>query len=134
LFGGILGRAWLSMIKAALKQLLNCLDAIAEKDDGITDTEVREILVGAIYNGYFVQTPGYVLPKDYSLLNVTKCNRLVRDALADFIAAAAASGPADPHERFAQFQDKSVVSDGGHDFNWYFATADRLEDLAVFAP
>jgi hypothetical protein len=52
--------------------------------------------------------------------------------LTEFIAAAA-SGPADPHERFAQFQDKSVVSDGGRDFNRYFATADSLEDLAVFA-
>ena len=122
------------MIKAALKQLLNRLDSIGEQDNDITDTDVREVLVGAIYNGYFVQTPGYVLPEDYSLFKVKGCNQMVRDALAEFIDAAAASGPADPHERFAQFQDEGVTSDGGHDFNWYFATSDSLEDLAVFAP
>jgi hypothetical protein len=79
-FDGILGRKRFFMIKAALKQLLNRLEAIGERDDGITDTEVREILVGAIYNGYLVQTPRYVLPKNYSLLKVTKCNKLVREA------------------------------------------------------
>ena len=65
------------MIKVHLKRLLTALDAIAAKDDDITDTEVRERLYKAVYNGFIVQTPGYTLPSYYSLYKVKECNEMV---------------------------------------------------------
>jgi hypothetical protein len=118
------------MIKAALKQLLDRLDVISQKDDDVTDTEVRERMMEAIYNGFLVQTPGYVLPDDYSLYKAPECNALVRQALAEFITEASKTAAAVPHERLQQFQDDSVLSDAGHNFNWYFGTSDSLDDLA----
>jgi hypothetical protein len=120
------------MIKAALKQLLDRLDAISEKDNDTTDTDVRERMMEAVYNGFFVQTPGYVLPENYSLYKVPECNAQVRQALMEFIAAASKVAAPDPHARFLEFQDDTVLSDGGHDFNWYFGAAESLDDLAAF--
>jgi hypothetical protein len=118
------------MIESALKQLLDRFDAISDSDDDLTDTDVRERLMEAIYNGFLVRTPGYVLPDGYSLFKVPECNALIRQAMAECLAAASKTAAADPHERFLQFQDHSVLSDRGHDFNWYFGASDSLDDLA----
>ena len=120
------------MIKVHLKRLLTALDAIAAKDDDITDTEVRERLYKAVYNGFIVQTPGYTLPSYYSLYKVKECNEMVREALTEFVSAACKSGAATAEQRFAEFQDDDVLSDSGHDYNWYFGSADSLDQLAGF--
>jgi len=67
---------------------------------------------------------------NHSLYKAPECNALVRQALAEFITEASKTAAADPHERFEQFQDDIVLSDGGHDFNWYFGVSDNLDDLA----
>ncbi len=120
------------MIKIHLKRLLDALDVIDEKDDDLTDTEVRERMYEAVYNGFIVQTPGYTLPSDYYLYKVKECNAMVRQALADFVSAACKSGSATAKQRFAEFQDDTVFSDAGHDYNWYFGSADDLDQLAGF--
>ena len=118
------------MITIHLKRLLDALDVIAEKDDDLTDTDVRERMYEAVYNGFIVQTPGYTLPSYYSLYKVKECNEMVRQALADFVSAACKSGSATPEQRFAEFQDDTVLSDGGNDYNCYFGSADNLDQLA----
>ncbi len=121
------------MIKIHLKRLLDALDAIADKDDNITDTEVRERMYAVVYNGFIVQTPGYTLPSYYSLYKVKECNEMVRQALTEFISAACKSGSATAEQRFAEFQDDTVLSDGGNDYNCYFGSADNLDQLAGLA-
>ncbi len=120
------------MIKVQLKRLLDALDAIAEKDDDISDTDVRERMYEAVYRGFILQTPGYTPPTYYSLYKVDECNEMVCQALTEFISAACKSGSATPEQRFAEFQDDTVFSDDGHDYNWYFGSADSLDQLAGF--
>jgi hypothetical protein len=123
-----------TVIKAHLKRLLNALDAIAEKDDDITDTEVRELMYKAVYNGFIVQTPGYSCPSYYSLYKVDEGNDMLREALTQFVLAACKSGSATPEQRFAEFQDLAVISDGGRNYDFYFGSADSLDQLMGFEP
>jgi hypothetical protein len=122
------------MMKAALKHLLNRLDAIAEEHGEVTDTDVREQMYEAVYHGFIVQTPGYTLPGKFGLFEEDG-NTVVRTALSEFIAAACAAGIAAPADRFAAFQDETVLSDDGNPYDEYFGHSDNFEQLtAVMSP
>ena len=121
-------------MKAALKHLLNRLDAIAEEHGEVTDTDVREQMYEAVYHGFIVQTPGYTLPAEFGLFEAPG-NTVVRAALSEFITAACAAGIATAADRFAAFQDESVLSDDGNPYDEYFGHADNFEQLtAVMSP
>src|SRR3982751_1746451 len=106
-------------MKAALKHLLNRLDAIAEEHGEVTDTDVREQMYEAVYHGFIVQTPGYTLPGKFGLFEEDG-NAAIRAALSEFMPAASAAGIASPADRFAGFQDGSVLSDAGNPYDEYF--------------
>lgn len=127
-------RLQIDMIKAALQKLLNRLDGISENYEEVNDTDVREQMAEAIYHGFIVQTPGYTLPAEFGMFQPAG-DAAVRRVLADFLPEACAAGIATARERFAAFQDISVVSDAGNPYEEYFGYSDSFDELmAAMSP
>ena len=109
-------------MKQALKQLLNALDEISKTHAEVSDAANREAMTKAIYQGFVRRKDSYKLPARFGMLS-TEGNRLVREALAAFLAhpdAAFRSKDLTPDARRTAFQDASVVSSLGHRCHHYF--------------
>lgn len=114
-------------MKAALRQLLDDLDEIAESHEEVGDTDVREAMSEAVHHVLLVPNPRYILPDRFRMFS-DDGDRLVRRALARFFAhpevTTLASGEAAPKERLAAFQDESLQSLKGSYYDDYFGYAD----------
>src|SRR5690349_17514225 len=94
-----------------LQQLLEALEEIGKQHSELYDTDVREQVFEAVYNGFIEPRSGYVLPAKYGLYDEA-ANAAVRAAIARYIAQAgahaAATGVDTPRARLAAFQNPNV--------------------------
>lgn len=97
-----------------LKVLLNRLEAVGRVHEELYDSECREQLSRAIFDGFLKPQRNFKLPDDFGLYSVD-ANTRVREALGAYIAdaSARASVTSDPsfHDRLEAFQNHSVRSD-----------------------
>jgi hypothetical protein len=114
-------------MKQLLRRLLNRLERVAESHPEVFDTDVREAMFGAVFDGFVRPRPGFALPDDYAMFS-PEGNRAVRDALAEYVESAnndaAEAGLTGFHARLAAFQDGEVVSRGGSYYDDFFGWAD----------
>ena len=113
-------------MKPILRRLLDRLDAIAEQHDEVGDTDVREAMSAAVFDGFLRPVPDFVLPARYAMFS-EEGDRLVYQALAEFMPAANESAAtarlASFHDRLSAFQDSDVQSDVGTYYDDYFGWA-----------
>jgi hypothetical protein len=109
-----------------LRQLLDRLDAIAKLHEEVGDTDVREAMSDAVFDGFLRPVAGFVLPNRYAMFSEDG-DRLVGQALAGFLPAAnrsaAESGLSSFHQRLSAFQDGTVQSADGSYYDDYFGWA-----------
>ncbi len=113
-------------MQTILRRLLDRLDTIAEQHDEVGDTEVREAMWVAVFDGFIRPLPDFALPSRYAMFN-DEGDRLVQQALAEFMPAAcghaAGSGLVSFHERLSAFQNGDVRSAVGTYHDDYFGWA-----------
>ena len=111
-------------MKAALKQVLDCLDSIAETHGEVLDTDVCEAMADTLDNVFIHQTVGYVMPSSFGMFSPA-ADALVHAALLQFFSAASvgASNRSAQQRRYA-FQDGSIVTSAGHTYRDYFGHED----------
>jgi hypothetical protein len=93
-----------------LVALLRRLEAVADRDESLFDTYVREKMNDAVFCAFLKPTPGYVLPDDYGMPEEE--NRLIKEALQQYTEAARILAPAlgidTFHKRLEAFQNLDV--------------------------
>src|SRR5581483_11658054 len=112
-------------MQAILRRLLDRLDAIAEEHEEVGDTDIREAMSAAVFDGVLRPVPGVELPDRYAMVS-DYGDRLVLQALAEFLPAAnqyvAEARLASFHQRLSAFQDGDLQSAAGSyyddDFGW----------------
>src|SRR5882724_886739 len=113
-------------MKEILIELLDMLEAIGSTHGEIYDTDVREQLFEAVYNGFIVPEANYKLPARFGLYK-PEANAQVRAALSKYIAAAneaaEAKGLVTPRDRLAAFLIKGAYTtkegqSGDEFFGW----------------
>jgi hypothetical protein len=114
-------------MKQLLRRLLNRLERVGEAHPEIFDTDVREAMGGAVFDGFVRPRTGFLLPDDFAMFS-PEGNLAVREALAEFIESAnldaAGTGLSGFNARLAAFQDGKVVSRGGNYYDDFFGWAD----------
>jgi tetratricopeptide (TPR) repeat protein len=110
-------------VEDLLRDLLNDLEALDKMDDGMGDTDVREQLSDAVYDGFIDPEPSYRLPWSFGLFSVPG-NLRARRALNRYIRRAKKRarelGLETPMQREAAFANYDVRSDGGADVDDFF--------------
>jgi hypothetical protein len=113
-------------MQAVLRQLLDRLDAIAGQHDEVGDTDVREAMSEAVFDGFLRPVPAFALPDRFAMFS-EEGDRLIKQALAEFLPAAnesaAVSAFTSFHQRLSAFQDGAVQSGGGSYYDDYFGWA-----------
>jgi hypothetical protein len=117
-------------MKATLKKLLDRLDAISKDHEEVGDTDVREQMFEAVYHAFIIQTPRNTLPTKFGMFE-SAGDAAVRAALSEFIPGACNAGLSTPQERFAAFQDGSVLSDASNPYDEYFGHLDSFDELSA---
>lgn len=104
-----------------LLQLLNCLEAIGERDESLFDTYVRERMGMAVFLGFIKAEEGYVLPDHYGMSD--EDNQEIKAALAAYIEGARELAPKlginTFHKRLAAFQNDEVRTQDRERWNDY---------------
>jgi hypothetical protein len=129
----LLGHVWdvdWSAKVISMRELLRCLldrlDSIAEQHEEVSDTDVREAMSAAVFDGFLRPVPGFELPEHYSMFS-EEGDKLVKQALAEFVPSAircgVETGLISFHERLSAFQDGDVKSTAGCYFDDYFGWA-----------
>jgi hypothetical protein len=97
-----------------LKSLLNRLEVVGKEHTELYDTECRERMGDAVFDGFIRPREGFVVPSEYGLYS-PDANARVRTAIYDYItaanSAAAALGLKSFHQRLSAFQNENVRSD-----------------------
>ncbi len=97
-----------------LRQLLNRLEAIGVTNEEIYDTECRDRMGDAVFDGFIRPVANFNIPLDFGL-HSTSANDAVRIALADYIEKAKKLAPTVGvttfHERLDAFQNGTIKSD-----------------------
>ena len=110
----------------SLRDLLNRLDAIAPLHREITDTAVREEMAQAVLDGFFHLDKDYCYkPRKFAMFSNdgnTKIMAVLYAFISAAIEAAKREGLDTFHKRLTAFQNRSIVSDEGHAYDWYFGT------------
>lgn len=113
-------------MRTILRRLLDRLDAIGEQHEEVGDTDVREAMSAAVFDGFLRPLPGFEPPDRYAMFSV-EGDQLVRQALAEFLPAAkqhaAEARLASFHQRLSAFQDGDLQSAAGSYFDDYFGWA-----------
>jgi len=113
-------------MEQALRQLLARLEAIDEDHNGIGDTNVREHMGDDIRRGFLRLEPEFAPSGAYGL--DPEANRLVARSIARFVEAARVASERDGlttfHKRLAAFQNPSVRTEDGSDYNDFFGVID----------
>ena len=111
-------------MKAALKKLLNTLDAVAKIHGELQDTEVCETLGDTLANGFIHPTSGYVVPTSFGMFTPA-ADALVHSAMSEFLSSArSATRLRSPKQRLDALQDISIVSAAGRTYRDYFGHVD----------
>ena len=107
-------------MESLLRQLLNALERVGRRHEGLYDTDVREQMVAAVYDGFIRPRPGYVLPNRFGL-DDEAANVQVRVALARYLELASAKAAEDglntARARLDAFQNRNVHSSGGEQYS-----------------
>jgi hypothetical protein len=96
------------------------LQAVGDEHEELYDTETRDAMGAAIFDGFLWPEPAFEVPGDFGLAT-PEANASVQAALRDYIAAARALAPqvgiSTFQQRLAALQDTTVwTADGGtHD-------------------
>jgi hypothetical protein len=97
-----------------LKALLNQLERVGMSHEELYDTECRERMGNAVFDGFIRARDGFTLPSDFGLYSAD-ANASVRNAISIYIAkaneTAAALGMTSFHQRLSAFQNENVKSD-----------------------
>ncbi len=113
-------------MQTILRRLLDRVDVIAEQHDEVGDTDVREAMSAAVFDGFLRPVPAFALPDRYAMFS-DEGDRLVRQALAEFLPDAnqyaVGSSLTSFHERLSAFQDSDVQSVAGTYYDDYFGWA-----------
>ncbi len=115
-------------MKAHLQGLLDDLAAIGEQHDEIYDTDVKEQMAEAVWDGFIAPKSGYVLPDEFGMFSA-EGNSAVKAALAKYIKSAnetaAERGLRTSKERLDVFQDIEVaLSVDGQTYDEFFGHLD----------
>lgn len=109
-----------------LLAFLERLEAIEERFDGLGDTIVRDFMAEDVRRGFLRAEPGFVPSGEYDL--DPAANRLVRDGIAEFCAAAKNAAQQAGLQTFRQrlnaFQNPAVRTPNGSDYNDFFGFTD----------
>jgi hypothetical protein len=93
-----------------LLALLSRVEAVGDRNESLYDSVVRQRMGDAIFYGFFKAEPGFVLLDQFNHRMSEADNRLVRDAITEFIegarALATSAGLGTFHERLAAFQNR----------------------------
>jgi len=107
-----------------LRDLLNRLDAVAAMYPEITDTDVRDHMSQAILQAFLHLDENYCYtPRSFAMFSDdgnTKVMAVLYAFISEAVEAAKREGFDTFHKRFAAFQNRSIVSDEGHNFDYYF--------------
>ena len=103
------------VLRVALRELLEELEAVGAAHEELYDTDVREQMFEAVLRSFLKPEPGYALPSEFGMFD-QDANAAVRKALAGYIskatARAAGIGMQAPAARLAAFQDAGVKTRG----------------------
>lgn len=98
-----------------LRELLNQLEALGEYHEELYDSECRERISQAMFDGFIKPLQGFRLPEDFGLYSAD-ANLKVRDVIGKYVEdanqSAANAKLVSFHERLAAFQNREVRSDG----------------------
>ena len=106
-----------------LKNLLDGLSAIGKSHEEIYDTECRERMGLAVFDGFVRRVPNFVLSDDFGLYE-TEANQSVKQLLSKYIFAA--NNLTDINnvqsfvERLSSFQNDTIQSDSGEYYDDFF--------------
>jgi hypothetical protein len=105
-------------LRKALEDLLKELLAINKDHGEILDTDVREQMLDAVYNGFLKPKEHFVMPDRFGMFS-DEGNQRVKAALESYIKRANQRaeeiGLSDPNERLAAFQDTEFLVGEGED-------------------
>ena len=108
-----------------LLELLRQLEAVADRDQSIYDTAVRESLGDPIFHLFIKPNPGYVMPDDFGMS--VENDRAIKAALTIYIDSALAMAPSlgldTFHKRLAAFQNHRI-STGKNTIEDFFGWCD----------
>lgn len=106
-----------------LKELLDRLGLVGKNHEELYDTECRDLMSNAVFDGFIRQIDYFFLPSDFGLYS-PEANASVREALAAYIAEANAKAAAlhltSFHDRLSAFQNSDVKSESGDYFDDLF--------------
>ena len=115
------------MVDDLLKELLNRLGRVGNDHEEVYDTECRDRMSHAVFDGFIRRLDDFVLPSDLGLYS-PEANASVREALAVYIDEANAKAVAlhltSFHHRLSVFQNGDLKSDGGDYFDDFFGYSD----------
>jgi hypothetical protein len=111
-----------------LRDLLNRCDAVAEMYPEITASDVRVQMTRAVFDGFLHLSENYCLtPRPFAMPSQGGDTKVMA-VLYAFISEAGDVAKREDldtfQKRLAAFQNKTIVSDEGHDYHWYFDTWD----------
>jgi hypothetical protein len=93
-------------------RLLARLEAVADRDQSVYDTAVRDALIDPIFYLFLKPTPGYELPAEYGVSE--SADAQIRHAIDEFIQEAMKVSPSIGldtfHKRLAAFQDERLTT------------------------
>jgi hypothetical protein len=107
-----------SELRKALEDLLKELLIVSNDNGEIFDTDVREQMFEAVYNGFLKPKEHFVTPDKFGMYS-EEANRQIKAALEKYIKRAneraVKIGLSDPNERLAAFQDRDALIGEGED-------------------
>ena len=110
-----------------LEILLNTLEDIGEEHGELYDTDCREQMSDAVFNGFIFEKENYVLPETFGLYEKDG-NEAVKKALTIYIEEMLILvKDATPKERLEMFQDE-VYAEGGESQDEFFGWVD-VDDI-----
>jgi hypothetical protein len=114
-------------MEVLLRDLLNRLGQVGVAHEEIYDTECRDRMSNAVFDGFIRPVDGFVLPSDFGLYS-PDANARVREALARYIVDATRKATGlqlkSFHQRLAAFQNRDVKSDRGDYYDALFGYSD----------
>jgi hypothetical protein len=119
-----------SELRRALEDLLEELLAISKDNVEIFDTDIREQMHEAVYDGFLKPKEHFVTPDEFGMFS-EEANKQIKAALEKYIKRAndrsEKIGLSDPNERLSAFQDGDVtVGEEGVTPDEFFGWAESI--------
>lgn len=109
-----------------LLELLHRLETVGDAHEELFDSEVREAMDDAVWQGFIRPRPGYALPEQFAMFS-PEGDAAVREALAWFLPAANIAADRSGLDTFSKklkaFQNLEVRTSRQNDYNDFFGWA-----------